>query len=266
VAGVETGRIASVALDSGATLPVRVEVSLSPGVVLHQGASAALRADSLLGGNYVEIEPGLVDLPRLEPGAEIAGTDRFSMDTAFRALTELSGTADETLVQLQAAVETLTGALEPTIVRLGATLSEENVENLGRMLSESAATLEEVRPKMVELLERADSLAIQLERATADVPDLVASVHELTEDLSAVLGEDGEKLSAVLDSARSTLDSLDAGDGEIATLVEDLGVAAANLRALSESLRERPSSLLGLRAPRDRRPGEAAPANGSQRP
>ena len=47
-------------------------------------------------------------------------------------------------------------------------------------------------------------------------------------------------------------------------LVDDLGATAANLRSLSESLRERPSSLLGLRAPRDRQPGDAAATNGGR--
>jgi phospholipid/cholesterol/gamma-HCH transport system substrate-binding protein len=258
VAGVATGRVDSVTLEPAAELPVRVEVSLSQAVVLHQDASAALRADSLLGGNYLEIEPGTADLPRLESGSEIAGTERFSLDTAFRALTELSGTADLTLLKLQESVEILTSALEPTIARLQAVLSDQNVENLGLLMSEGAATLSEIRPQLLELLDRADWLVIRLEEATTEVPELVASARGLSDDLRVALGEDGEKLSAVLDSARSTLDSLDAGEGEIASLVEDLSVAAANLRSLSESLRERPSSLLGLRAARDRRPGEAS--------
>ena len=259
VAGVEAGRVETVTLQPAAELPVRVEVALSPALVLHQDASAALRADSLLGGNYLEIDPGTADLPLLPTGSEIAGTERFSLDTAFRALTELSGTADETLLQLQEAVDILTRQLEPTIASLQAVLSERNIENLGLLMSESVATVSEVRPQLLELLDRADWLVIRLEEATTEVPELVASARGVTDDLSAALGEDGEKLAAVLESARATLDSLDAGEGEIAALVEDLSAAAANLRSLSESLRERPSSLLGLRAPRDRRPGEAAP-------
>jgi phospholipid/cholesterol/gamma-HCH transport system substrate-binding protein len=267
VAGVEAGRVESVTLHAGATLPVRVEVSLEPSVTLHRGASATLRADSLLSGNYLELDPGLDELPPLEPGDEILGTERVSIDTAFAALTELASTAEETLVQLQSSIATLTGSLEPTIARLQATLSDDNVESLRRLVTESTATVTELRPRLTELLERADSLLAQLETATGDVPELVASARQLTEDLSTALGEDGEQLAAVLQSARSTLDSLHAGEGEVAALLDDLAAAVGNLRSLSESLRERPSTLLGLHAPRDRRPGDPPrPAEGDRTP
>jgi phospholipid/cholesterol/gamma-HCH transport system substrate-binding protein len=266
VAGVEAGRVVSVALAAGATLPVRVEVSVEPTVAIHRGATATLRADSLLSGNYLEIDPGLADLSALEPGAEIVGTERVSIDTAFRALADLAVTAEETLVQLQDSIATLTGTLEPTVARLQATLSPENIESLRLLVAESTTTIGELRPRLVALLERADSLLVQLDEATGDVPELVASARGLTEDLSAALGENGEELASVLRSARSTLESLDAGEGEIATLVRDLAAAVANLRSLSESLRDRPSTLLGLRAPRDRQPGDPPSSSRRQRP
>jgi hypothetical protein len=38
-----------------------------------------------------------------------------------------------------------------------------------------------------------------------------------------------------------------------------LRAAAANLRGLTDELRARPAALLGLRSPRDRKPGDPAP-------
>jgi phospholipid/cholesterol/gamma-HCH transport system substrate-binding protein len=259
VAGVETGRIQSIALAPGEELPVRVEVKLSGGVVIHEGARAKLMADSLLGGTYLEIEPGAPSAPALGDGDFVAGEPRASLDTVFVQLGELSVTADQTLLQLQEVVANLSAALEPTIERLALLLSDRNLESIESLLAGADRTLEDLGGDLSATLERVDGLIEQVGSATAEVPELVRSLDRLTGSLQAAIGEDGGRIAELLETAESSLGGLDTEQGELTDLLRDLRIAAANLRSLSDGLRERPSSLLGLGAPRDRKPGDPAP-------
>ena len=49
---------------------------------------------------------------------------------------------------------------------------------------------------------------------------------------------------------------LESNRGEVEALVRDLRAAAANLRSLTQTLKERPGLLLRHPRPPDRRPGE----------
>jgi phospholipid/cholesterol/gamma-HCH transport system substrate-binding protein len=260
VAGVEAGRIRAIGLAVGEELPVRVEVKLGEGLAIHQGARATLMADSLLGGIYLEIDPGPSAAPPLAEGDFVAGEPRASLDTVFAQLGELSVTADATLLQLQEVVANLSSAIEPTIERLALLLSDRNLESVESLLASADRTLRDLGTQLGATLEQVDGLVEQTGSATAEVPELVRSLDRLAGSLQAAIGEDGARISELLEAAQSSLGGLDTEEGELADLLRDLRIAAANLRALSDELRERPASLLGLRAPRDRAPGDPKPS------
>lgn len=256
IAGVPAGRVESLALDPAGELPVRLTVSLPDEVVLRSGANAALASDSLLGGTFLEIDPGPAGAPPLPTPAAITGRSRASFDSALASLGGVGDTADQTLRQLGEVMVSLEASLIPMLDSVTQLLNEGYFESAARLIERTDRTLAELGPRIETLLEHTDVLVVQLTDTTEELPDLAAELTGLAAQLEAVLGPDGSNVTLVLDSARGTLDSLRADRGELGAMVADLRTTASNLRALSESLRDRPSTLLGLGEPPDRRPGE----------
>lgn len=264
IAGVSAGRITSVRLMPQEELPVRVEVVIDPDYQIYEGARATLTADSLLGATYLEIRPGAATGELLASDSFVPGDPRASLGTVFSQLGELSATADETLVQLRQVVGDLGSAIEPMIERLGLLLSEQNLDSIESLLSGADRSLDEIGTRLAETLERVDGLIESVEAASDEVPAVAGSLEELTSSLQNAIGPDGERITELLETARASIEGFDTGRGELGALVADLQGAAESLRALSDELRAQPSALLGLRSPRDRRPGERAhPKDGS---
>jgi hypothetical protein len=100
------------------------------------------------------------------------------------------------------------------------------------------------------------------------MPELTAEARALLTDLRSALGDDGERVAALLDSAQPTLASADeslevlgGNRDEIEWTLRDLRDTVANLKVLSQQLKERPSSLIWNRGPEDRRPGDGVERN-----
>ena len=256
IAGVEAGRIRSVQLATEEELPVRVEVTIDPEHQVYRGAEARLTADSLLGATYLEIFPGPSSAGPLPEDSFVSGEPRASLDTVFAQLGELSLTADETLIQLQQVVADLSSAIQPTLERLQLVLSDRNLESVESLLAGADRTLEDLGTRLAATLERVDVLMADLGAASEEVPEVARSLDQLTQSLQRAIGPEGERIIELLETARESLEGLDTGQGELGELVDELGDAARSLRALSEQLRERPTSLLGLRSPRERSPGD----------
>jgi len=101
VSGVKVGVVRSVSLDTNSFDAVLV-MSIAPGVQVPDDSTASIASDGLLGGAYVNIEPG-GGMDMLAAGAEIANT-RGSIDllTLFASFAQ-GGNNDDSSSQENAA-------------------------------------------------------------------------------------------------------------------------------------------------------------------
>lgn len=72
ISGVKVGQVTDIAL--GPDLRARVRLDLDPGLELPVDSMARIRSESLLGGQYVEIEPGAEE-ELLHSGEELSFTE-----------------------------------------------------------------------------------------------------------------------------------------------------------------------------------------------
>lgn len=263
VSGIQVGRVNEMKLRAGEEWPVVFVVGLDEDVRLTEGSSARITSDGLLGAPYLQIEAGPADAPPLPPGSRIEGGTGGTLTDAIEGL---GGVTDRLPALLDKTSELLTKInveIEPLLAGFQGVVSEENVEALSRTLASLGPTLDEIRPRLSQLVERLDGLAGEIEGAIGGVPDLTAEVKGLAEDLRSALGEDGSRLTGVLERAQTTLGSadgalatVDGNSAELDAMIRDLREAAANLRSLSQTLKERPAMLLRYPKPRDRAPGD----------
>jgi len=93
VSGVKVGQVSRIEL--GPDLRARVYLDLDPSLALPVDSSARIRSESLLGGQFVELEPGAEE-DLLAPGDEIAFTESYvSIDGLLGKFVHDAGLEDE---------------------------------------------------------------------------------------------------------------------------------------------------------------------------
>jgi ABC-type transporter Mla subunit MlaD len=196
-------------------------------------------------------------------GSRIVGTESGSVTQTLEGLGQATDRLPLLLDQTTELIGKINGEIEPLLGRFHALLSEENVGALSGSLGTLRTTLEEVGPHLSDLVSRLDSLASQLEDGVSGIPDLASEITDLAQELRLAIGPEGERLAGFLDTAESTLGSaggalstVTGNSAELDAMLRDLREAAANLRSLSQTLKERPSLLMRFPRPPDRKPGE----------
>lgn len=263
VAGIEVGRVQRIDLLAADEWPVRMRVSVDRDVVLTEGSSARITSDGLLGAPYLEIESGPASAAKLPPGSSLFGRAGSDVDQALERVDDLADRAGVLLDELIRLAGALAEQAGPVLARLQILLSEENTAAISAALAELQETTAEAGPRMSAMLERLDSMAAQLEEGAGNIPELTADAQALLQNLEGAIGSDGERLLGLLDAAERTLTSaggafstVDGNRGEVDAMLRDLRDSAANLKALTQTLKERPALLLRNPRPPDHRPGD----------
>lgn len=263
LAGVGVGRILRIHLRADERWPVMVEIALRPDLELHRDATAVIASEGILGANFLQIEPGSAALPRLPAGGTIEGRRAPDMEQALARVDELSSGLIDLIDRAAAMLDQVSANLDPILSGAQAMLSAENTENLRGILATLRGTLDDSGPRMTALAERLESIAIRLDEGLEPLPELTRNVAGLIEDLQGSLGPDGARVAAVLDAAESGLLTAEEAMAvladnrhEIEATLSDLRDAAANLKAFSVQVKERPYSLVRKSHEPDRKPGE----------
>ncbi len=256
VAGMEVGRVQAVDLRPGVEWPVLFRIGLDAKILITEVAAARLTTDGLLGNPYLEIDPGPADEPPLAPGTPIVGLEVVSTADAMSGIGQLSDRAGVALDEVTILLQSLSARTGPLLERFELLMSDQNLASISESLTAMRDTMQEAGPRLTSLMTRLDELAIELETGVAGIPDLTDDLQGLVGDLRTALGPDGERLSSLLDSAGDSVSSMEMNKGELEAMVRDLRLATANLKAFTESIKERPSALVRKSKGPDRKPGE----------
>jgi len=263
VAGVSVGRIRGVNLQPGAEWPVTLTVAIRPSIRLREDASAKVQTSGLLGSSFLELVPGSTDAAPLPEGSEIRGTPSGGLEDAMERVGEITEKAVGVMDQVSEILETISSNLGPLLARLDLLISEENADNVRELLASLRATSEDVGPRVSTLLGRLDVAAGRLETGLEGLPEISADLRTLVAGVRTAMGRDGERLTRVLEAAEGsltqaeeTLAVIGGNRAEIDATLRDLRDTVANLKAFSQQIKERPYSLVRIKAPPERQPGD----------
>ena len=263
MAGVSIGRIQSVDLRPEDPWPVMLQIAVRQQVPVREDGTATIASSGLMGTSFLQILPGSLEAPLLPPGGTIRGESGFGIEGTLAQVEQISVRVTGILDRTSELVDEVSGELGPILTQLRKLLSDENVEDIGAILTGLRGTLDEASPRLVSLLARMDRLAGNVEGATEDVPALIESLTTVMGDVHAALGPNGSRLIELLETAQSSLGSADdalavigENRGEIELAMRDVRESMANLRDFSRQIKERPSSLIRNQPLPDRRPGQ----------
>lgn len=264
VAGVPVGRIREVELSPGDALPVRLHVSVRAAVPISVDGSARVMTAGMLGTAFLQIDPGSPEAPPLAPGGEIRGDGPVGFEDVMARLAATGDEVTRVLGQASAVLDRVSADLEAVLSGARQALAEENLRNLRELLAGMNEAVERSGPQLASLVERMDSLAGTAEEGLDELPALAARLEAVLGGLERAIGEDGARLERVLETAEGSLGSADRAFGtlgdnrrEIEATLRDLRDTAANLKQFSQTVKERPYSLVRIRHTQERRPGDA---------
>ena len=262
IAGVDVGRVSTVTLQTDQEWPVTFDVQVDETLPLFADASARIASAGVFGDNFLEIDPGTPGSGPFAGSATLYGRAGPGMDEGLQTLTELGDQASVLLERTSELVEQLSTEITPLVSRVELLLSDENLAAIDDVLAGLNQTLDETAPRIGPLLARMDAVTASAEQSLEGMPRLSSDLQALVGDLRAALGPDGERLRDLLENANAGIEQAESsmsvlGDNrdQIDASLRDLRRSLANMAELSQTLRDRPYSLIRIRPEPDRKPG-----------
>jgi phospholipid/cholesterol/gamma-HCH transport system substrate-binding protein len=240
------------------TDPTRIEISLAvkQGTPLNAKSVATLGSISLMSNPVVSITTGANDAPRLAASAVIPSQESISLDEMERKVAALSDSAQNTLTSAQTDLNNVTGDARHLLGNLNTVTGKANQRHVAAILSNADTTVAQLSSKTGPTI---DNLNATVTNANATVTNANGTITALREPMQSDLIE----LRRTLEEAHQLVGNFDlllrTNRQNITYTFQNIRMATDNLNDLTESVKERPWSLVRIRQPEDRKvPHEAA--------
>jgi phospholipid/cholesterol/gamma-HCH transport system substrate-binding protein len=261
--GPPEGRVTSVFSDPQNPTKMRIEFKVDPSMPVKMDSLAKITSLSPLGDYYLEIEPGSPSAPAAKDGDTLKSVDFVALDQIEDEISGLGPQANQLLQSLNSRVN----ELQETIVRVNDLLNKENRSNLSASLSNVNGLLAENRPAIHSTLKHLDAISAKAEPLLDDFKKTIAQANDAISHLDATLVEDRPDLRASLEKLRETLTSaasltdeldhtLNANGEDIDEMLDNVRHITENLKEFTDTIKERPSSLIRSAAPKEHQVGQ----------
>jgi phospholipid/cholesterol/gamma-HCH transport system substrate-binding protein len=222
LAGVQIGRVTSVALSEKPGGKVRVTLTIARRFSerIRRDSEARIATQGLLGDKIVEITLGSASAPPLQPGDTLVASEPFDMQQMFKAGAETLQTVRELATGLKTTVERVDRIAKE--VETGKGLIHALVYDEPESLNRLNAILLRTQQLLAKAEQGDNAMGVLLS------PESGKSMRSLMSAMDA-LGRAGEKLEA-----RDNLLSALLYDPQYKAMADDLRVVAHNFRDVSE--------------------------------
>ena len=245
--------------------PTRIEVLLEIRDDVPVNAESVARVASLsaLGNNYLEVSPGEIDAPRIEPGGTIPSVETVTLDDLTKKISDVTDTAQDLMKDVQRDFRMITEDAHVLLANLQELTGETNQVNVEKMLRNTNLLVEELRPKIdqvttdiSETLEKAQGLTDEFSTVAKNADVAIINVNRTIEETREPLKRDLEELETTLKETQALLDQVQAlvavNEQNVNESIENFRVASQNIEELTDELRQRPFSLIRVKPKPDR--------------
>lgn len=244
IAGVKVGTVEKVEVNGDEAV---LTLLVDPEVELHQDAVALVRAKSLLGEKYLQLEPGATG-ELLGDGDEIADVrSTFEIDEVLNALEPILGGEDS----IGAALKPLLGRVDGLIAKAAGDDGGEPIatrEELGQMVDDVRGIIDSVNAITTENKDGIKELIDNTNNILGDprVDRIIGNIDRISTTTANRLPGLLAKADGALDRADSTLAKVEDVVAEftpermdkLGQVIDDVAVATNNLKVISEDLKD----------------------------
>jgi phospholipid/cholesterol/gamma-HCH transport system substrate-binding protein len=248
--GITVGKVKGVRPATADPTKIEIMVDVKEGTPLNQKSVAKLGIVSVMSGAALSITTGSNDAQRLPPGSSIPSQEEASLDEIAGKMAVVADNADGLITQARGELEGISGDARNLLANLNKVTGTANQQKVQAVLDNVNGMLATERPKI-------DRLTDQLNTLTQHADATIQNVNGTVTDAREPLHRDLTELQTTLQQAKALLGDMQvmvrANDYKIDDTVENLRVATDNLDQLTDSLKQRPWSLIRIKQPQDRK-------------
>ena len=247
--GINMGKVTGVR--PAASDPTKIEILLDvkENTPLNDKSVAKLGLVSVMSGAALSITTGSNDAKRLLPGSVIPSQEAASLDEIAGRMAVVADNANGLITEARGELQGISGDAHTLLANLNTVAGKPNQQRIRALLDNVNTMIATERPKIDRL---ADQLTVLSQHADETVQNVNGTVSEVREPVRKDLTE----LQNTLLEAKQLLANMQvlvrANDYKIDDTIENLRTATENLDELTESVKQRPWSLVRIKQPKDR--------------
>lgn len=247
--GITAGKVTAVR--PWATDPTRIEILLEVknGTPLNEKSVAKLGLVSIMNSASLSITTGSNDAKRLMPGSSIQSQEAASLDEIAGKMATVADNANALVTQVKGELEGISGDARHLLANLNTVTGPANQQKIRAVLDNVNTMIATESPKI-------DRISDQLIALSQHADDTIQNVNGTVTDIRDPMRKDLAELQGTLQAAKSLLTDMQvmvrANDYKIDDTVENLRVATDNLDQLTDSLKQRPWSMIRIKQPKER--------------
>ena len=266
--GPPVGRIEEVHTDARDSTRMEIIFRVKPEIPIKTDSVAAISSNSPLSDNFLGIVPGTNAAQRAPAGSTLKSNEYVGFGELEAELADLGPQARILLGNLnQRVVE-----LQVTVARVNDLLNDKNRENLSASLSNVRGVLQENRQPLHSTITHMDEASAKIAPLLDDLKKTNADAQKTINTLEGTIAENRSdlrqsiaELRRVLETANNVTDQLDrtlnANGENIDDILNNFRQASQNLRQFTETLKQRPYTLLRSSLPPAHEPGKVPKPN-----
>lgn len=263
IGGTKIGHVTKLKVDPQDLSLLDVAFTVEKGLPIKTDSVVGIQSFSPLGENHLEILSGSKGAPFASSGATLPSKPYFGFNDLGEELNKLSPKAQELIANLNERVI----QLRTTLDRVNDVLNDKNRANVSASLEQLHGILAENRPQIKNTLNHISSASAKIEPLIDQLRTATNQANETLKHVDSMLADNKEDIRESVKQLRKALISvneltaklnevLDDNSENIDQIILNLRDVSENLRQFTDDIKERPSTLVIPKTPRDRKPGD----------
>jgi phospholipid/cholesterol/gamma-HCH transport system substrate-binding protein len=248
--GIDVGKVKTVR--PAASDPTKIEILLEvkDNTPLNEKSVAKLGLVSVMSSAALSVTTGANDAKRLPPGSTIPSQEAASLDEISGKLTVVADNANGLITEVRGELHGISGDARTLLANLNTVTGQPNQRKIRELLDNVNGMLATERPKLDRLT---DQLNVLSQHADEAIENVNGTVSEVREPVRKDLAELQETLLEAKHLMADMQVLVRTNDDKIGDTIENLRTATENLDDLTESVKQRPWSLIRIKEPDDRK-------------
>jgi ABC-type transporter Mla subunit MlaD len=248
--GIDVGKVTAVR--PAASDPTRIEILLNvkENTPLNDKSVAKLGLVSVMSSAALSISTGSNDAGRLLPGSVIPSQEAASLDEITGKMAVVADNANSLITEVRGDLQGISGDARTLLANLNTVTGKPNQKKIQVLLDNVNGMLATERPKI-------DRLTDQLNALTQHADETIQNVNGTVSDVHKPVLEDLAQLQSTLLETKKLLADIQVlvrtNDYKIDDTIDNLRTATENLDELTDSVKQRPWSLIRVKQPEDRK-------------
>jgi phospholipid/cholesterol/gamma-HCH transport system substrate-binding protein len=255
--GVNAGRVTSVRPWSSDPSQIEILLELKPGTPVNEKSVAKIGSVSLMSAPALLISTGSNAARHVPPGGAIPSQDVASMDEIMAKVSTVADNANALMTQVQGEITGISGDARTVLANLNALTGKPNQERINVMLAQMSRLVTNESPKIDAMLDQVSKVTAKLGPVVDHADGAIQNISGTVSDIRDPLRNDLAELQTTLQEAKGLLANMQvlvrANDSRVDETLENLRITTQNLSELSNSVKQRPWSMIRIKQPEERK-------------